>query len=608
LTKAKPLHFSPPQAYARNVFRRTFALSVTISLLVQLLGSATANATVTWYQKSKLDVAYDGTLYNSQYDLEYSSVYIFDNSDDDIYFYLEFLQVPRVSMFNDGLGSFGLISLDYDRDEKEDFRLSTPSGVNLRTDRGSVAGRAYRYVNGSGTASSCSVGVFTNIDEGDDWVGFKVSRKCIGLPNSFNMFGYVEYNGNKNVGSFDYAPYPDLTVTLPSSSSSATTGSSSTSSGSVYALPSTKSNGSTSASNYSDAPSDLSKLSESLLPSVVTVKCQNGSGTGWSADSELSDALKGAGFTSVLLTNHHVIEDCLTNKIVSVVLSNGATVSGSIFAWNEVSDIAGIATKTSIPPLQWIGSRPKQGWWVGVLGSPLGAAGILTTGIVSSVNNITNTFTFTAAINPGNSGGPVFDSTGRVLGLATSKNLISSNTIAEGFGNAQGTPLLCSRVITCVVEKDPWGATSKYKAAASTQELTAIAEAKAAAEAAAKIAQDKAVAEAKAAAEAAAKIAQDKAVAEAKAAAEAAAKIASDALAKSQSDFVSLSANYNSTLNKLNEAQTQIEFLQGVIKNLQTQVSDLMKPKAETIVCKKGTLLKIVKQINPKCPKGYAQK
>lgn len=222
-----------------------------------------------------MDVAYDGTLYNSQYDLEYSSVYIFDNSDDDIYFYLEFLQVPRVSMFYDGLGSFGLISLDYDRDGKEDFRLSTPSGVNLRTDRGSVAGRAHRYVNGSGTPSSCSVGVFTNIDDGDDWVGFKVSRKCIGLPNSFNMFGYVEYNGNKNVGSFDYAPYPDLTVTLPSSTSSATTGSSSTSSGSVYTLPSTKSNESTSASNYSDAPSDLSKLSERLLPSVVTIKCQN---------------------------------------------------------------------------------------------------------------------------------------------------------------------------------------------------------------------------------------------------------------------------------------------------------------------------------------------
>jgi len=590
------------------MLRRTCALFVTVSLLIQLLGSTTANAATTWYQRSKLDITYDGTLYNSQYDLEHSSVYIFDNSDDEIYFYLEFLQVPKVSMFNDGLGSFGIISLDYDRDGKEDFRLWTPSGVNLRTNRVSVNGRAKSYVNGSSAVSSCSVDVFTNIDEGDEWVGFKVSRKCIGLPNTFNMFGYAEYNDKGNVGSFDFAPYPDLTVTLPSSTSSTAAGSSSNSSGSIYTLPSNKSNGTTSASNYSDAPSDLSKLSESLLPSVITVKCQNGSGTGWSADAELSDALKSAGFTSILFTNHHVIEDCLTNKVVSVVLSNGSTIAGTIFAWNEGSDIAGIATKTSVPPLQWIGTRPKQGWWVGVLGSPLGEAGILTTGIVSSVNNISSTFTFTAAINPGNSGGPVFDSTGRVLGLATSKNLISSNIIAEGFGNAQGTPLLCSRVISCVVEKDPWGGTPKFKGAASTAELTAAAEAKAAAEAAAKVAQDKAVAEAKAAAEAAAKVAQDKAVAEAKAAAEAAAKVAADLISKLQNDFSSLSTNFNSTLTKYNEAVAQIEFLQGVIKNLQSQVSELMKPRPETIVCTKGALYKIITKISPKCPSGYKRK
>ncbi len=104
--------------------------------------------------------------------------------------------------------------------------------------------------------------------------------------------------------------------------------------------------------------------------------------------------------------------------------------------------------------------------------------------------------------------------------------------------------------------------------------------------------------------------AEAKAAAELKAKQEAEnrAKAAEEALTKSQIDFAALSSNFNSTLTKLNEATAQIEFLQGIIKNLQTQVSDLMKPKAETIVCKKGTLLKIVKQINPKCPKGYVQK
>jgi hypothetical protein len=627
-----------------KLIKSILVMALTSSLQVVTLPPV--NAAVTWSQTSKLDVTYDGTNYNAQYDLRYSSAYIFDNDQDSITFYLEFLQVPRVSMFNDGLSSFGLISLDYNQDGNEDFRLSTPSGINLRTDRVSVAGRAHRYTNGSGTASNCSVDVFTNIDEGDEWIGFEVSRLCIGLPNKFNMFGYAEYNSRNNLGSYDYAPYPSFTVTLPNSTTSSSTGSTTSASGSTYTLPSSKANESTSSSNYSDTPTDLSKLSESLLPSVVTVKCLDGSGTGWSADTNLSEGLKGAGFASLIVTNHHVIEDCLNTKSVSLVLSNGSTASGTVVSWNESSDVAGIATKTLVPALQWIGPRPKQGWWVGVLGSPLGEAGILTTGIVSSVNVISTSFTFTAAINPGNSGGPVFDSTGRVLGLATSKNLISSDVLAEGFGNAQGTPLLCTRIVSCVVENDPWGGTPKYKGTMSAQELAAAAEAKAAAEASAKIAQDKAVAEAKAAAEASAKIAQDKAVAEAKAAAEASAKIAQDkavaeakaaaeasakiaiekaafeakvsaesaakiaaeALAKSQSDFVSLSASFNTTLNKYNELVTQNDFLQGVIKTLQAQISELLKPKVETIICTKGTVYKIVKKINPQCPKGYLKR
>jgi hypothetical protein len=226
------------------------------------------------------------------------------------------------------------------------------------------------------------------------------------------------------------------------------------------------------------------------------------------------------------------------------------------------------------------------------LGSPLGVSGILTTGIISSTNSIGSSFTFTAAINPGNSGGPVFDSTGRVLGLATSKNLISTDSIAEGFGNAQGTPLLCSVIINCTIEKNPWNAPPKFAAAPSVLD-------KAAAEAA-KIAQDKAVADAKAAAEAVAKTALDKAAADN--------RVTSDLLAKLQSDYSNLSANYTTYLNKYNEATSQIEFLQGVVKTLQAQVTELLKPKPETIVCTKGTTYKVVKGISPKCPAGYKKK
>ena len=587
--------------------RITLVFGLVFGLLVPISGSAVA--AVTWSQTSKLDVVFDGKFYNSQYDLQYTSAYIFDNETDKIYFYLDFLQAPSVKMFNDKKDSFAAIKLDYNFDGITDVSLYTEN-LDLNTSRVSVAGYAFDSLTEKNL--NCPVGVFADIPAQSKWIGFTVSRSCLNLPNTFNLFGVARFDSLNREDSYDFAPSPAFKVTLPTTSTASGTAPSGTAtSGSTYVLPSNKLNSSTSANSYSDPPGDLSKLSETLLPSVVTVKCLTGSGTGWSAEANLSLSMQSAGFLSLILTNHHVIADCLGTKSVTISLSNGASIPGSIVSWNEDLDVAGIAVKTVIPSLQWIGPRPKQGWWVGVLGSPLGTSGILTTGIISSVNSIAETFTFTAAINPGNSGGPVFDSTGRVLGLATSKRLISIDTIAEGFGSAQGTPLLCKSVIECTLEKTPWGATSKFSAGQTASELALAA--------AAKIAQDKALADAKAAAETAAKIAQDKALADAKAAAETAAKIAQDKanaenrliseqLARLQGDYSTLSENFSSNLAKYTEAMAQVIFLQNVVKTLQAQVEELLKPKPETIVCTKGSVYKIVKSIAPKCPVGYKKK
>jgi hypothetical protein len=619
--------------------------ALVLSMIVPTSG--TASAAVSWSQTSKIDVVFDGKFYNPQYDLRFSSTYIFDNDADRIYFYLEFLQVPQVKMFNDGKESFASIKLDYDFDGETDISLYTEN-IDLKTDLTAVPG--YAYDMRTEDNMSCPVEVYTDIDSQSKWVGFGVSRSCIKLPNTFNQFGLARFDSSNREDSYDFAPNPAFKVTLPTSTtSSAGSSTSAAKTGATYTLPINKLNSSTSANSYSDSPEDLSKLSESLLPSVVTVQCREGSGTGWSADATLGTTMQSAGFLSLVLTNHHVVVDCLGTKSVTLILSNGTSIAGTIVSWNEDLDLAGIATKTVIPPLQWIGSRPKQGWWVGVLGSPLGSSGILTTGIISSVNSISQTFTFTAAINPGNSGGPVFDSTGRVLGLATSKRLITSEIIAEGFGNAQGTPLLCNSIIQCVAEKTPWGAKPKFSAASSASELAsasaariaqeiavaearaaaeavakiaqerAIAEVKAAIEAAAKAAQEKAVADAKASAEAAAKVAQDKAIAEAKASSEAAAKIAQDKLAsenltiterlnKLQSEYAALSATLASNLAKYSEAIAQVSLLQGLLKTLQSQVAGFLIPKPETIICTKGISFKIVKAIAPKCPAGYKRR
>jgi hypothetical protein len=558
---------------------------------------------------SKFDVAYDGKTPNSLYDLQYSSVYIFDNETDNIYFYLEFAQVPTVNMFNDGLGSWGFIGLDYDLNGVPDLRL-TASRITLTRDRSSISGTIYDPINSR--YLTCSVGVFTNIDDGDKWIGFKVSRSCIKLPNTFEMFGYAAYNANSSTSeSYDYAPYPSMRVNLlGTSSQDPITGN--TFSGSTYALPANSLNSSYKSSNFTEPPKDLSKLSEQLLPSVVTVRCLTGSGTGWSADLKLSNALTSAGFQSVVITNHHVIEDCMGTKNVTLVLSNGTSVPGKIVSWNSSNDVAGVATVTAIPSLQWIGSPPRQGWWVGVLGSPLGKSNVLTTGIISSINNLAKTFTLTAPINPGNSGGPVFDSTGRVLGLATSKNLLSSGQIAEGFGNAHGVPLLCTSIVTCDLERDPWNGISKFELASTDAASVAKAEA------------------------------------EAKAKAEAEAKAKADLVTTKEKTDLCIQHNsdiklvvYSLTTAKTLYPASEL-LLQGIIDNAPESIdcsyidvetfdaelrgeksllkafdaiakstiasAQSLSKKKVTITCVKGKLTKKVTAINPKCPSGYKKK
>jgi S1-C subfamily serine protease len=637
---------------------RGLALVLVVSL-ISICFAPVAEASITWSQTSVYDSKYDGETYNSSYDLDFSSAYIFDNDADSINFYLEFKTMPSPNMFNDGLGSFAYIGLDYNLDRVDDYGLFV-SRVTLKTDLSSVYGSAFDYK--SGKYIDCTTEIFSNIDAGSKWIGIQVSRSCIGLPKTFHMTGYTQYgNSGASSASRDFAPWPAMLVTLPNGSTSGGSSTGTTSSDYTFALPETSPNSSKSSNNFTVPPKDLSKLSEELLPSVVTVKCAGGSGTGWSADVKLSTSLASAGMKSLVVTNHHVIEDCLDTKNVTIVLSNSTSVLGKIVSWNSSNDVAGVATTSLIPALQWIGAVPKQGWWVGVLGSPLGKANVLTTGIVSSINTLARTFTLTAPINPGNSGGPVFDSTGRVLGLATSKNLLSSGELSEGFGNAHGVPLLCSTVINCLTEKDPWGGISKFSVVSSSDLEAATkseAEAKAKAEAEAKAKSDaeakaksdaeikiKAEAEAKAKAEAEAKAKSD---AEIKIKAEAEAKLAYEAKAREELVRKCIDFNGDIELFKFNvkNAKTlyplSVTSLQKTFENapnlidcntinLQTFDAELLNKrkilaayeisvnsaiataqknstKVTSIMCVKGKLTKKVTAVNPKCPSGYKKK
>lgn len=228
-------------------------------------------------------------------------------------------------------------------------------------------------------------------------------------------------------------------------------------------LPQVGGSSARSASSPSSAPGDLTGLSQQVTKSVVTVICATGNdlGSGWSAGVNFTPSMRAAGYHSYIITNLHVVAACTSDPSIQMRLSNGDIITGKVWAWSDTDhDVAGIVTDAYVPPLTWRGDVPVQGWWVGVIGSPLGHPGVLTTGIVSSVtlpngdtsSSLPYSGTTTAPINHGNSGGPVFDRSGRVLGLATA---IFSD--AQNFGIFNGTPILCDGVINCPSQSVVWG-------------------------------------------------------------------------------------------------------------------------------------------------------
>ena len=586
-------------------FLRVILVLVLAITPIQIVLPQSADAAVTWRETSARDF-YNMSRLDPRFDLDTVVAQIFDNDPDLIYFFLDFQSVPSASMFDDGKSSWAAIFIDVNNDENSDLRLSIED--KMTTDLSSVPG--YVYDLRTKNIVNCDLSVYNNIKAQNTWIGFKVSRKCLGLPKVFGIQGYADYISNDNL-SYDYVPdskHLPLTPTFNESTSTVP----STNSSPIYDLPTNKSNSSTLAVNYSDPPQNLPTLSDSILPSVVTVKCANGSGTGWAVDADLSAKAKSDGYLSYVITNHHVIENCLSSRKVTMELSNRTVVDGVITAWNSTADVAAIVTKTSLPTLQWIGSQPKQGWWVGVIGSPLGKPGILTTGIISSINQGTNTFTLTAPINPGNSGGPVFDSTGRVLGLATSKSTISGGQLAEGLGSAQGTPLLCTTVMTCSIERNPWSATSRY----SEKELIEAAAVRAKADTDAR-------AKAEAAAAAAERLLTQKRNtcidfnSELKVALFDA-QLAKSTYIASASAFTNLldlapeelACDYIDVTSFDSELSGQKKVLAAFLASYNSAVAaaKVTAKKKTTITCVKGTTTKKVTGINPKCPTGFRKR
>ena len=403
--------------------------------------TAAHSATKVFSTTTATDI-YNRPELNPKYDIEQVEVGLFDDDLDQIHFWIRFKQPLTAAMFNDNQGSWAGILIDTTGDDNEEIVMSTSPAATYSGNYSKAASASFR--NGSKTCSALS---WMDLNNNSVWLGFKVSQKCLGLSNKFRVQGYSDYISSDS-SSYDYAPdaydvidlgdfynpKPKATMLVPVANSSI-----------GKAL-----------SNYSSPPENLVNLSARLRNSVATIECivgnTGGTGTGWSAKVDIPIST----YKSYMVTNYHVISDCVSRGTVNVILNNGSKVEGRLAAWDPNNDVAGIYVTESIPPLTWQGEFPLQGSWVGVIGSPKGVPGILTTGILSSVSVAESIVTFTAPINPGNSGGPVFDSVGRVIAIATAKV-----RDLELFGIGNGVPLLCKTVIVCPTGLTGWGSIAR---------------------------------------------------------------------------------------------------------------------------------------------------
>lgn len=161
-------------------------------------------------------------------------------------------------------------------------------------------------------------------------------------------------------------------------------------------------------------------------------------------------AASGSGFIiskdGYIVTNNHVIESADT---ITVSLFDGTSYEAELVGTYSENDVALLKVDGNDLPCVTIGdsSRLEVGDEVAAIGNPLGQLTFsLTVGYVSALDRSINTdgtpinmLQTDAAINSGNSGGPLFDMSGRVVGITTAKASSNGSTgraSVEGIGFA----------------------------------------------------------------------------------------------------------------------------------------------------------------------------
>ncbi|MEX6725629.1 Do family serine endopeptidase [Parapedomonas caeni] len=156
----------------------------------------------------------------------------------------------------------------------------------------------------------------------------------------------------------------------------------------------------------------------------------------------------GSGFiidpSGYVVTNNHVIsgqDGQSTVDKITVILADDRRFEAKLIGRDPATDLALLKIEASdLPHVQWGDSQTMRvGDWVIAIGNPFGLGVTVTAGIISAlhrdigVGDYDRLIQTDASINRGNSGGPMFDSEGRVIGIATAILSPTGGNIGIGF-------------------------------------------------------------------------------------------------------------------------------------------------------------------------------
>jgi len=151
----------------------------------------------------------------------------------------------------------------------------------------------------------------------------------------------------------------------------------------------------------------------------------------------------GSGFiidgSGIIVTSHHVVKGA---DSVTVTLQDGRKLEAEVAGVDPKTDLALLEVEAAdeLPVVEFGNSdRTRVGDWVVAVGNPFGLGGTVTAGIVSGRGRDIGSGPYDdflqvdAPINRGSSGGPLFDNTGRVVGVNTAIFSPTGGNIGIGF-------------------------------------------------------------------------------------------------------------------------------------------------------------------------------